>query len=300
MLACLPKQTAQAKPANSSVFLHQPSSATCKALKTLTFGAKKQNTLKEIEHKLKKCFRQEDMQNTTATSYCAKDYISAIEQSGFAVKDIAGIGGESVVFELENGKILKLSPLPYQYDIKGVTLPSLSRGTIILNNKKQSKFYFLMQDKVNIGEIDKKEFELLQAKARKEGCTELSDSILEDGSIKQSNFGWRIQDGKKEFFVIDTGVPKRGPERHFYEELIKAENKVNITEIDFSAHMYNAIWERVTDSKDYTSISQYHKECALIKKEFIELANQPGIKPLAALQQVFKNHGLEPLEEYEI
>lgn len=277
----------------------KPSYEACNALRAIAFSGKK-DKLKEIKGTLEICFQDIEYKLANVSGRTPEEYISAIRQGGFKVKELKNIGGESVIFELEDGSILKLSPDSFKYGVKGVTLPELSRGKIVLDNNKD--FYFLIQEKVNVGGISEDEFNLLKEKAKKEGCPQLTDCVFEDGSIKQSNFGWRInKKGERECFIIDMGVPKRGPERYFYEELIRCKDKKEISAGMFSGHMFNVIWDHVSNSdKDYTDIRQYQKEVNEVADEFIERVNYDGMTPLDAIQAVFKDHGLNALVEFEI
>lgn len=262
----------------------------------------KDKALRKINKALQKELSDSRL-NGCAVSYCsAKDYIKAIKQTGLKPAKFLTVGGESVVLELNDGNILKLSPNRYNYNVDGACAPEISRGKVSIkskNNNEKNVFY-LVQNKVNVGGINKEELAALKQKVEAEGCI-LQDYKLEDGTIKQNNFGWYLNDNnERTSCILDTGTLKRTPERHFFEELIQAADKDKISESDFTNHMSNTLLINNIMQNMEKSSQGYYQEYNNIVNEFVELSITQNIRPLNALQKTLQAHGLPPIKEFKI
>lgn len=165
---------------------------------------KKNKILNEIEKQITQKFSLPDYEFCCVTYNSPKDYIKAIKKANFHPTKFINVGGESVVVELKDGNILKLSHRKYKTSISDICAPEISRGEIKL--KKDKSIFYLIQKKVNTGEITLKEFESLQEKAKEKGHI-LMDCMLDGGEIKQSNFGWYLNDKQERVpCIVDLGI----------------------------------------------------------------------------------------------
>lgn len=129
----------------------------------------------------------------------------------FNIKNFITLGGESAVFSLNDGNILKISIDKYSKTLPEFHAPEIARGAIqtpvmykIVNFLKEmhtNMFYFLVQPKgeLHVSEFDKQE---LINKVQKAGY-DLCD-------LKYDQFAYFNINGEKEARFIDMGciVPK--------------------------------------------------------------------------------------------
>ena len=177
--------------------------------KNLSFGSKvkHKNRFQLIKKQLEEKFSDKEIQEGKTVWFSSDAYIQAIKEGGFEVESVEAVGGESAVFNLKDGNILKLSPAKYNLSIQGVNPQEFSRGVINLGDKKQ--LYYIVQMKVDVGSITPEEFRQLEKAALEQGCL-LTDCILQGGIIKQSNFGkYTDENGEEKTCIIDLGALKR-------------------------------------------------------------------------------------------
>lgn len=263
----------------------------------VVFAKPNNQLLKNIEKAIKKDFLNPNLDECYVKFFEAKDYINALKKGGFNIKKYLTAGGESLVFELNDGNILKLSPIKYNFSIKGLNPPEISRGKITFESSKgkNQNIYYLIQKKIITDTITQEELNTLNEIAQKEGCI-LIDSILKGGIIKQSNFGHYIdENGIKKPCVVDLGVLKRKSERYAFEELVKmADNREIIKKGEFSAHLSQTIFKKIIDSDNC------EKNVEDIIEEFIQKASTSEEKPLNIMQEILKSNGLNPIKEFNI
>lgn len=124
----------------------------------------------------------------------------------FNIKNFITLGGESAVFDLNDGNILKISVNKYHDYLPEFYAPEVTRGVIktermykifsLLEDKETDTFYYVIQKKgqLNVSEEDEK---TLINKAKKAGY-ELDD-------LKWDQFAYFDINGKKETRFVDLG-----------------------------------------------------------------------------------------------
>lgn len=124
----------------------------------------------------------------------------------FNIKNFMTLGGESAVFDLNDGNILKISVHEYHKYLPEFHAPEIKRGVIktpvkykifsMLEEKKTDIFYYLIQKRGQFGVKEDDEKDLI-IKAQKAGYG------LDD--IKWDQFAYFDINGEKEARFIDLG-----------------------------------------------------------------------------------------------
>lgn len=180
-----------------------------------------QSMLDETQKTLPNNFLTENYMNIV---HSASAYEDALKVGGFEVEKVLAVGGESIVYELKDGNILKLAATHCYDDIgtHGLYAPELKRGVIKTENthftykgKEIDSVNYLVQKKgdVNVSPDDIEKFVKNEVDARGYKVSDMRDD----------QFAYFINEkGEKVVKAVDLGCLSRNADMYYFEEITKA------------------------------------------------------------------------------
>lgn len=247
----------------------------------------------EIEYELEKS-QSDDWDCNIYDVHSVSAYLEAIKTNGFKTKKIIAVGGESIVFELEDGNILKLSAR-YNYSDNNPKLyaPEIDRGEILMEEPHYladgfpiDYVSYVIQKKgdINVDPADISDF---------------IENQVEPLGYKVSDYNYdqfayfKDEDGKKIVRAVDLRCISKGFDRNIFENMIEAADMPE-------CYDRNCIIRDVLIDKIYGKSFDVTEHHFLVKNMVIKINKEVknGVSLMDATNSVLQENGKEPLKTF--